>query len=325
MGGYGSDGNGTLDGIGALVADGEPKTLRYAGVAANMPSPSWITKRGDRLYTALEFAESVRAITVEGNTLAPLGDRAHVGPALCHITATDNALIACAWGDGTVAYVPTDATGAPQTPKVAASATDPYPGFEERVSRAHASVVLPDGRIATTDLGFDLVRFWRVAATGLTLDQELALPHGSGPRHLAQHPSGFLYVNSEFANQVFVLSAAPNGEYRIVSSTEPLGLAGDASAEISISPDGYTVWVGLRGSNTIAALAASDAGATLRLTALVETGVDWPRHHLHHEGALLVAGQLSNSVSVLDVDSRGIPGTRLTTLEVPSPTVLVAA
>ncbi|WP_223172547.1 hypothetical protein [Microbacterium sp. NIBRBAC000506063] len=34
-------------------------------------------------------------------------------------------------------------------------------GEEPRVSRSHQSTFLPGGLIATTDLGFDLVRLWR--------------------------------------------------------------------------------------------------------------------------------------------------------------------
>lgn len=325
VGGYGIDGDGTLEGIGRVSADGDPKTLRYEGVVAQMPSPSWLTKRGNRLYAALEFAESARAIDIaDDGVLVPLGGRVSIGPALCHLTATDRGLIACSWGDGTVALVQTDATGALVEAKPAAPAADPYAFGDERVSRAHASVVLPDGRVATSDLGFDLVRFWRLGASGLELDHEVTLPFGSGPRHLALHPSGFLFVDTEFSNEVFVLGSGPDGRYSIISSSGPLGLPGDASAEISISPDGYHVWVGLRGSNTIATLAVSDAGARVTPKALVEAGVDWPRFHLEHEGVLLVAGQRSNSIAALDIDSRGIPSRLLTTVDVPSPTVIVA-
>ncbi|WP_371357138.1 hypothetical protein, partial [Salmonella sp. M206] len=41
-----------------------------------------------------------------------------------------------------------------------------------RVSRAHETIVLPRGLLATTDMGLDLVRFWRSTGAGLRLTQE---------------------------------------------------------------------------------------------------------------------------------------------------------
>ncbi|MGH7291335.1 MAG: beta-propeller fold lactonase family protein, partial [Myxococcota bacterium] len=41
-----------------------------------------------------------------------------------------------------------------------------------RVSRAHQAAFLPGGAVATTDMGLDLVRFWRPAESGLRAVQE---------------------------------------------------------------------------------------------------------------------------------------------------------
>ena len=51
----------------------------------------------------------------------------------------------------------------------------------QRVSRAHSAVFLDDGRIATTDLGFDLVRIWRCGPDGLRPDHDAGCcPRGRG-------------------------------------------------------------------------------------------------------------------------------------------------
>ncbi len=68
------------------------------------------------------------------------------------------------------------------------------------------------------------------------------------------------------------------------------------------------------------------AGETVDPLALAESGVDWPRHHLVHDGSLLVAGQRSNEISVLDLDDRmGAPrGIRHRT-SAPAPTSILLA
>ena len=86
----------------------------------------------------------------------------------------------------------------------------------ERVSRAHSAAFLPDGRIATTDLGFDLVRIWRPTGAGLRLDHEVVLPLGSGPRHMVLHPSGHLHVVTEFSCEVFTLGAGRDGRWSLI-------------------------------------------------------------------------------------------------------------
>ena len=75
-----------------------------------------------------------------------------------------------------------------------------------RVSRAHQAVFLPGGLIATTDMGLDLVRFWRPTDAGLRPLQQVVLPLGTGPRHMVWHPSGHLYVVAELSCEVFALA-----------------------------------------------------------------------------------------------------------------------
>jgi len=199
----------------------------------------------------------------------------------------------------------------------------------DRVSHAHAAAFLPDGRIATTDLGFDLVRIWRPVAGGLTLDHEIVLPHGTGPRHMVAHPSGHLHVVTEYSCEIFTLAVQPDGRWALAAATSvtPAAQIGaDFPAELARSRDGATLYTALRGSNTIAALRVRGAGESVEPLALAESGVDWPRHHLVHDGALLVAGQRSNEISVLDLDDRtGAPRSIRHRASVPAPTSILLA
>lgn len=224
------------------------------------------------------------------------------------------------------ANVPTSGASATRA-GVGAAASDPYGtrvGAEPRVSHAHAAAFLPDGRVATTDLGFDLVRFWRPTAAGLALDHEVVLPQGTGPRHMVVHPSGHLHVVTEYSCEVFTLAAGPDGTWAVVSATlaSPIAEVGtDFPAELARSRDGHVLYTALRGSNTIAALRVHGSGDRLESIALADSGVDWPRHHLVFEGKLLVAGQRSDTVSLLDLDERtGVPLGIRHTAQAPAPT-----
>ena len=194
-----------------------------------------------------------------------------------------------------------------------------------RASRAHQAVFLPGGLVVTTDMGLDLVRFWTTAASGLRLRQQVTLPEGSGPRHMVWHPSGHLYVVTELSCEIFVLAPAADGTLRVVAGT-PLGgtLVGDAAAELTPSRDGEFLYAGVRGSNTVATLRVRGAGESLARVALVDTGVDWPRHHIVVRDSLLVAGQRSDEVVSLTLDLRtGVPGRVRHRTDAPTPTCLL--
>lgn len=199
---------------------------------------------------------------------------------------------------------------------------------ERRMSRAHAAVFLPDGRIATTDLGFDLVRIWRVAASGLRPDHEVVLPRGTGPRHLALHPSGHLHVVTEYSCEVFTLAPDRSGRWRLLAGVPvvPIVSPGDSAAELSRSHDGEFLYAGVRGSDTIGVLRVRGAGERIEPVALVDAGVDGPRHHLVVRDTLLVAGQHSDDVVSLTLDIRtGVPGRVRSRAEAPSPTCILPA
>ena len=196
-----------------------------------------------------------------------------------------------------------------------------------RPSRAHQTIEVARGLYASTDMGLDLVRFWRASAGMPQIAQEVVLPRGTGPRHMVVHPSGHLYVVTELSREVYVRawSADDRGGAWRVASAVSLGptFADDTAAEITLSHAGAFVQVGVRGSNTIATLRVRGSGESLEPVALVESGVDWPRHHRIERDTLLVAGQRSNDVVSLTVHERtGVPGGVRHRVESPSPTCI---
>ena len=345
LGGYSADRGGNADGIGALRA-GDPEGSSAGGPLsrANAPavrtaSPSWITWHPTLpvLYAALEARGEVQAFVRTGEeALTPLGTAVPAGDAACHVAVSPagDALIAACWGDGRLVRMALAADGRPSTPTVLAAAEDPYAlaGMSDapaRPSRAHHTRFLPRDTVATTDLGFDLVRFWDGSGAHRARgSRDVVLPRGSGPRHSRWHPSEHLFVVTELTNELYALAPDSRGDWRIVAGVplSPLALAEDAAAELAFSRDGRFVYVGLRGSNTIAVVEVRGSGADLRPVALVDAGVDWPRHHVVVRDTLLVAGERSNEVAALTLDERtGVPARPRLRVDAPSPTCLLPA
>lgn len=195
-----------------------------------------------------------------------------------------------------------------------------------RPSRAHQARYLPGGLVVTTDMGRDLVRFWRDNPRGLRAVQQVVLPLGSGPRHTVWHPSGHLYVLTELSREVFVLAPDRAGRWRMLAAApvSPADLSDDTAAELAVSPDGETLYAGLRGSDTIGVLRVRGSGERVEGIALVDAGVRWPRHHVMVRDTLLVAGQHSDEVVSSTRDPRtGIPGRVRHRVSAPSPTCLL--
>lgn len=210
-------------------------------------------------------------------------------------------------------------------------ASTPGPGPEPdaaptRVSRAHESLFVPGGTVLTTDLGYDVVRVWRRSGARLASAGHVALPRDSGPRHMVWHPSGHVYVLTEYSREVFVLAPDASGAWRLLpgAPAAPGSLDGDTGAELALSHDRQFLYTGIRGSDTIGVLRVVGDGGAVASVALAEAGVRKPRHHVVVRDTLLVAGQASDEVASLTLDIRtGVPGRVRHRTAVPAPTCLL--
>ena len=342
---YTADGGGQADGIGAIAASNNG-TLQWLGTAVNADSPSFVAVHPTLpvVYAVAEQRQMVRAFRRTGQFgLEPIGEPQPAGHATCHV-AVDPAgrfLIAACWGDGKVLLYELDHDGGIKRRFQAAPSVDPHhseshshtanaSANEARQSRAHASLMLADGRIMTTDLGHDTLRIWNyVPGQGLTPDHEVVLPEGSGPRHLVQHSSGSVFVVSEYSIEVFVVAAGEDGRFTLLNAgpaTSGGALPDDSAAEICLGPGGTYAYVGVRGSNLISVLHVSPDGTNLSPVKDIASGGNWPRHHLVLGRWLHVAHERSGDVATFELDpATGLPGPVLRVLKTPSPTALVPA
>jgi 6-phosphogluconolactonase (cycloisomerase 2 family) len=353
-GSYTADSGGSGAGIGAVAAAADG-TLHWLGVAAAADSPSFLAVHPSLpvVYAVAEQARTVRAYRRAGAFgLEPAGPAWPAGDAACHVAVEPSGrfLVVCCWGDGQVLFYGLDADGGITARTAAAESRDPYGDSsdggssdgdaterQERPSRAHAALMLADGRVMTTDLGHDLLRIWSVRsgpgpglALGPILEHEVVLPQGSGPRHLVQHPGGNVFVVTEYSIEVAVAELSPDsGDFRlgfVGPATAGGALPGDSAAEIALAAGGRHAYVGVRGSNRVSVLEVGAGGAALRPVADVPSGGNWPRHHLVRDGFLHVAHERSGDVVTFPLDAEsGLPGVAADLLHVASPTALVPA
>ncbi len=298
-------------------------------------SPSWVDQHPhlDLLYVVEEHEGRVvalRGALDAGAPLERLEPARAVGAAACHVRVADNGshLVTTSWGEGTVTLIPLDEQGALGEPEYGIPSTDPHQAAGERQSRAHCSIAIPphwalaDGRddlVLTTDLGHDILRLWSTG-DGLTLEREIALPEGCGPRHMALGPSDHLYVCTEYSVDVVVLDSA----LEVAALTPALGHAptdGDTAAEITVDPSGRWVSVGVRGSDVIAVLEIHSEGGMLSARRSASCGGSIPRHHAHLADRVLVANQGSSTITELPFDpATGEVGAPSRTIAVGTPT-----
>jgi 6-phosphogluconolactonase (cycloisomerase 2 family) len=333
---YTADGGGRAEGIGALSAHPDG-TLEWRGTAVTTDSPSFVAVHPTLpvVYAVAEQRRMVRSFRRSGEfELEPLGDPQPAGAATCHVAVDPlgRFLTAACWGDGQVLLYELDADGGITGRFAAAPSVDPHARLalgQPRQSRAHASLMLSDGRVMTTDLGHDTLRVWQYEpGAGLIADHEVALPFGSGPRHLVQHRSGSVFVVSEYSIEVFVVKADA-GTFELVSrgpATSGGSLPDDSAAEICLDPEGNHAYVGVRGSNLISVLQVAPDGTGLSPMMDVASGGNWPRHHLVRGDWLHVAHERSDNIATFALDpATGLPGPLIHNLRTPSPTALVPA
>ncbi|MBX9401543.1 lactonase family protein [Lysobacter sp. BMK333-48F3] len=235
---------------------------------------------------------------------------------------------------GTLAVLPIDGEGrlqpAVQVMTHHASGADPQ---RQASTHVHAAVPTPDGRyLLAADLGADKVYVYRydparsaerplrAAAT-----PHLALPPGTGPRHLLFDASGrHAYLSLEMSGEIAVL-ARDEDRLTIVQTLalDPGRRQGNAAAALHLSADGRYLYASNRGEDNHIAVYAVDA-ASGRLSALQRRSSEGrgPREFaLAPDGRhLVVANQHSGSLVVIARDpDTGLLGATVQTLPAVAP------
>ena len=339
---------GRTDGLYALRMDSRSGALRQVEALDVGANPSFLTihPNGRTLYSVNEVTETegrptgaVRAFAIdaESGALTWLDEQPSEGAAPCYVS-TDRkgrfALVAN-YVSGTVATLPIDETGALDHASHVVQHVGKGP-VTARQEHAHAHCIVPHPSnrfVLAADLGVDRVLVYRFdEVTGALQhieERDAMLSPGTGPRHLAFHPTlPLVFVSGELNSTVTALHCDPaTGALRVVQthSTLPASFKGENfPADIHVAPSGRTLYVSNRGHNSVAVFSIGATG-TLALQQVMATGGDWPRNFsLDPTGRwLLVANQKSGSVVVF---ARDMASGRLTAtsqrIDLPSPACL---
>jgi len=199
------------------------------------------------------------------------------------------------------------------TAAVSHAGTGPNPERQEG-PHPHCAVASPDNRhVLVADLGIDriMVYAFNAANGGLAPATRpfVRLAPGSGPRHLAFHPSGrFLFVINEMASSVTSLAWDPATgalEPLDTQSTLPADFAGVSTcSDLNVTSDGLFLYGANRGHDSIAIFGIDLLTGKLVPHGQHTCGGKTPRQFALDPGQnfLLVANQDSDAVAVLARD-----------------------
>ena len=208
-------------------------------------------------------------------------------------------------GDGSIGVQVSDFQGV-------GNGTGPNP---DRQEGPHAHQILTDpaaGHVFGVDLGADKVNVWTFdLGTGVLTPNTVPfapVASGSGPRHMAFHPSRPLaYVLDELVSSITAFAYDPvRGAFIWLQtiSTLPRGFTGsNTTAEIRIHPDGQFLYNTNRGHNSVAMFEIDPGTGKLSVIGWESTLGEWPRGmNIDPSGTFLyAANQNTDSIAVFRI------------------------
>lgn len=339
VGSFTPDTNGRGEGITLFEQDAETGGLTSQGTVAALPSPAYLAWHPSRqyLYSVSELAGgSVHAFAVDASgALTALGHQPTGGTFPCHLSvhASGQYAVSANYGSGSVAVHPIGADGTlgERSDFVQHSGTGPQTDRQEGPHAHNARFDLAGRYAIVTDLGTDEV--WTYAldlGTGRlapAVNPPARTAPGAGPRHVAIHPNGHVYVACELDSTITTFGYdAESGQLdpvATVSATVDTPPERNYPSEIGLSADGGYLYIANRGANCITAFAVD--GPNLTPLADVHTGGRWPRHFAIAGDFLYVADQESDGIVVLRIDrTTGVPAVTATITH-PTPACILPA
>jgi 6-phosphogluconolactonase len=300
------------------------------GVAAELTNPSFLAihPNGKLMYAVNEVGTyagqktgSITSFSIDkaSGKLAKLGTVSSGGNGPCFVSVdkSGKCVMAANYGGGSFSAFPIKADGSlgDAVAFIQDTGSGPNPK-RQKEPHAHSINVSPDNRYAfAADLGLDKVFIFKLDPAKATLTANdpafAALPPGSGPRHLAFHPSGkFVFVINELLSTMtsFSYDAAKGSMKEIETvSTLPKDFTGNNStAEVQAHPSGKFVYGSNRGHDSIAVFSVDTGRGTLKLIENVPTQGKTPRNFtIDPTGKFIfAANQDSGNVVIFRIDQR---------------------
>ncbi|NMZ16648.1 lactonase family protein [Pseudomonas rhodesiae] len=348
---------GSSEGIYRLQFDS--RTGQFQGkpvLAAKAANPSWLTVSKDqkRLFVVNENGPGQKdavgrvssyAIDPKNHQLTLINQVQSLGnePTHSSVAADGRHLFVANYSvledpGGSLAILPVDATGKLSAPVQLSGHPASRVNPERQASNhVHAVVSSPDGKyVFANDLGADKIFVYRYdpkANHELPLTPadpaSVALPPGSGPRHLLFSADGkHAWLTTEMSAQVAVFDYADGKltQTQLVDFAAGQPVSDKAGAALHASSDGKFLYVSNRGTANQIIVFGVDP-VTAHLTELQRRSVegDHPREFsLDPSGKfLLIANQKSNEIVVVERDPKtGLLGKTVQKLPIDAPSDL---
>jgi 6-phosphogluconolactonase len=311
----------------------EPKTgtLSEPALAAEADNPSYLTVSADgrTLFAVNEVDDykgeksgAVSAFAIDGaGGLSLINQLSSHGADPCHLSIAGggHTLLVANYTGGNVSSYRIGAGGELSEGITLADPGEHGPHMNQDAAHAHFIIEGPTPNLVyVADLGLDKVLLYDLDPATSKLSPHAAQPFvvvtppGSGPRHIAIHPTRrFLYTNNELGTSASVFARSPDSgglEATSVQSTSSIPLpfsGGSDNAEIQISGDGRFAYISNRGDhNSISTFSIDPASGKLTLIENVPTGGRIPRDFkIDPSGQFLLVGhQTSDEMMVFAID-----------------------
>jgi len=281
-------------------------------------NPAYLCVSGDHqfLYAVEELAElqtpRVYAYKMAASgELTVINSRLLSGSFACHLHIVNSYLFVCCYGDGFTQIFPIDTDGSVLPEKQRLVHQGNGPNSERQASpHAHMALDVANDLIYIADLGIDRATAYQFDDNNMlvpSLQADLIASPGSGPRHLARHPTlEIVYLLCELSGEVFIYNVA-NSVAKLVNVVRTIKMdkiSSDVSAAaIKISPNGRFLYASNRRYNLMSVFRVDEQGR-LYFVKNIELVVQTPRDFsISPDGkVLVVAGQDSHSLALYSID-----------------------
>lgn len=312
------------EGISVFRYGAEGGTLERIQVVAGLENPSFLTLNAarDRLYTVHGDGHHVSVFSVDAHTgtlaLRQEQDCGGRNPVHLALSPHEDFLVVSdhlGQGGGTLAVLPVAADGrlGPVCQRVALPG-EPGPHRQEQPhAKPHFNPFDPSGRwVLVPDKGLDRVFVFRFENGCLqpAATPWLQLREGSGPRHLAFHPTRpFAYVLGELDSTVvacrFDAQSGALHAHQVLPALPDSFTGFSRAAEIEVAPGGRHVYASHRGHDSIALFELDEASGRLRFIEAVASGGATPRFFCLAPGGhyLFALNEDSDSIVRFRVDA----------------------
>ncbi|MDG0790961.1 lactonase family protein [Cohnella ginsengisoli] len=313
------------EGIHILRLDAESGSLSKLGGVAGIDNPSFLAYHAESsvLYAVSETDPDggvvAYAYDAASHALTEINRQPSQGGAPCHLAIDPSGgwLILVNYTGGNISLYPIGDRGALGEPVQSVAHEGSSINAERQEGPHPHSIYAVPGTsyYLACDLGTDKIYTYRLDAAAGRLEavRETNVTPGSGPRHLALHPTRpFVYLIDELMNRIvaFKLDADEGSLDPLQTvSTLPEGYGGESyCAEVAVSADGKYVYGSNRGHDSIVSFRVGEDGG-LSLVGHTPSGGHFPRHFLALPDGrwLLAANQNGDNIVVMRVDEDGFP------------------